>query len=92
MPVEKSRLKRGIVEIIGEGRVTFFNLDGRCRETITFRPEEEKDIKDKIGPGKEVLYFIEGPRLIHFELAEKESGLRHLYEMLPKEPECVTSA
>ncbi len=90
--MEKSRLKKGIIETIRESDFTVLNLDGRCRDTITFSPEEEKDIKDKIGPGKEVLYFIEGARLIHFELAEKESGLRTLYDMLPKEPECITPA
>ncbi len=88
--MEKSRLKRGIIETIRESDFTVLNLDGQCRDTITFSPEDEKDIKDKIGPGKDVFYFIEGARLIHFELAEKESGLRNLYNMLPKEKEYVT--
>ncbi len=90
--MEKSRLKRGIIETIGENDFTVLNLDGQCRDTITFGPDEERDVKEKIGPGKEVLYFIEGARLIHFGLTEKESGLRTLYDMLPKEPECVTPA
>ncbi len=90
--MEKSRLKKGRIETIRENDFTVLNLDGQCRDTITFGPEEEKDIKDRIGVGKEVFYFIEGGRLIHFELAEKESGLRSLYNMLPKEKECVTPA
>ncbi len=88
--MEKSRLKKGVIETIREADFTVLNLDGQCREIITFSPDDAKDVKDRIG--KKILYFIEGSRLIHFELAEKESGLRNLYNMLPKEKECVIPA
>ena len=89
--MEKSQLKKGRIEIIGEDKVTVLNLDGLCRETLAIIPEEALRIKDEIGFGEEVLYSVKGGKLIHIEPERAVPELRDLYEELPKEIRCETS-
>jgi hypothetical protein len=89
--MEKSKLKKGRIEIIGEDKVTILNLDGICRDTLAIIPEEALRIKDEIGFGEEVLYSVKGGKLIHLEPERAIPELRSLYEELPKEIGCDTS-
>ncbi len=89
--MEKSQLKKGRIEIIGEDKVTILNLDGLCRDTLAIIPEEALRIKDEIGFGEEVLYFVKGGKLVQIELEGAFPELQQLYEALPKEIGCETS-
>jgi hypothetical protein len=89
--MEKSQLKKGRIEIIGEDKVTILNLDGLCRDTLAIIPEEALRIKDEIGFGEEVLYFVKGGKLVQIELEGAFPELQQLYEALPKEIGCQTS-
>jgi len=86
--MEKSQLKKGRIEIIGEDKVTILNLDGLCRDTLGIIPEEALRIKNEIGFGEEVLYSVKGGKLIHIEPETAATELRDLYEELPKEIGC----
>lgn len=89
--MKKSRLKKGRIEIIGEDKVTILNLDGQCRDILVIPPGEAKYIRDEIGVGEEVLYFIKGNKLVDLELERGVPELQELYEILPKKIACETS-
>ncbi len=86
--MEKSQLKKGRIEIIGEDKVTILNLDGLCRDTLAITPEEALRIRDEIGFGEEVLYFVKGGKLVQLELERAVPELQQMYEVLPKEIGC----
>lgn len=89
--MEKDQLKKGRVEIIGDDKVTILNLDGFCRDTLAITPEEAIYIRDEIGFGEEVLYSIQGGKLVRIELERAVPELQDLYQSLPKEIGCMTS-
>lgn len=89
--MEKSQLKKGRIEIIGEDKVTILNLDGLCRDTLAITPGEALRIKDEIGFGGEVFYFVKGGKLVQLELGRAVPELQDLYQELPKEVGCVLS-
>lgn len=90
--MEKSRLKKGRIEIIGEDKITILNQDGLCRDTLAVTPGEALFIKDKFDFGAEVLYLVKGDKLIQIEMERSVPDLQKLYGMLPKEIECVIAA
>ncbi len=89
--MEKSQLKKGRIEIIGEDKVTILNFDGLCRDTLAVTPEEALRIRDEIGFGEEVLYFVRGGKLVQIELERAVPELGGLYQASPKERGCVMS-
>lgn len=89
--MEKSQLKKGRIEIIGEDKVTILNFDGLCRDTLAITPEEALRIRDEIGFGEEVLYFVKDGKLVQIELEGAVPELEGLYQELPKELGCVRS-
>ena len=90
--MEKLKIKKGRIEIVGEDRVTILNLDGFCRDTLAITPGEAIYITDKIGLGEEVLYSLKDGRLIQVGVESAVPELHDQYESLPKEIECVASA
>jgi len=90
--MEKLQIKRGMVEIVGDHKITILNLDGFCRDTLAITPGEAIHITDKIGLGEEVLYSVKGGRLIQVGAERAVPELHDLYEQLPKEIECVAAA
>jgi len=90
--MEKSRLKKGRIEMVGEDKITILNEDGLCRDILAITPGEALFIRDKFGFGAEVLYFVEGDKLIQIELERSAPDLQKLYGILPKEIECVTAS
>jgi hypothetical protein len=86
---DKSRLKKGRIEIIGDDKITILNRDGLCRDTLAVTPGEALSIRENIGFEAEVLYFVDGDKLVRIELEKSAPDLQKLYGMLPKEIECV---
>ncbi len=91
--MEERQLKKGKVERVDSDKITIFNHDGGCQDTLFIAREDADAIRDLIGDGSEVFYILQGEELLGIGAEEFASeDLWSVYEAMPKEKGCVTSA